>query len=453
MRQVDMLITGGDVILGDPAAKQVVRRALAVQDGVIVAIGTDADLLSRFAADRVLDADQCIIFPGFVCTHTHLFQTVLKGLGRDRPLLQWLDDSVRRALRCYDRDAVSAAARLGLAQLVSSGVTTVVDYQYCHTEPMIDMAVIDAFIDLGVRGVLHSGRTDVSRYPNDIALNYRESEQQFLDQLGELESRYRDHRMVSIGAAPGIIWDMSKSGYEHLAERSRTSGMRLSMHCLETEDDDLYATEHLGSTTMEFLEHCGMLSDRFIAVHAVHLSDADFRIFTDHAVSVSHCPVSNMILASGAADICRMVQEGITVSLAVDGAASNDAQNMFEVLKCATLIQKMIHRDASVLPAAEVLSMATLKGARALGLDHLTGSIEEGKQADLCIYSTRDLYSAPVLDPIAALVYSSSPQSVRQTIAAGRVIYDRGELPGRDLGRIIARAGEAADRIRSQAEI
>lgn len=448
MKNIDLLITKGEVILGDPVLRQVRHCDIAIKDGVIVAIGSEQDILKNHAVDTVLDASGCIVFPGLVCTHTHLFQTLLKGLGRDRPLLSWLDSSIRPALKHFDREAVYSGAMLGLAQLASSGVTTVADYQYCHTEPLMDIAVLDAFEDIGMRGLLYSGRTNVLGYPDSIALSYKETEQQYFDQLIELQNLYRNHDRIEIGSGPAIIWDMSKSGYEHLSYLSQSSGLRVSMHCLETEDDDLFSKERYGVSTMQLLKQCNLLSERFLAVHAVHMSDVDFALFKEHSVPVSHCPISNMILASGTAAVPRMLKEGLTVSLAVDGSASNDAQNMFEVMKTATLLQKVLHRDASLLPAEQVLSMATLAGAKALGLDTLTGSIDIGKQADICIYDTKTLYSAPVADVFASLVYSSATESIRQTLVAGNIIYDRGDLPYNDTKQIISAAHEQAQKIR-----
>lgn len=453
MRSVDLLITGGQVVIGDPADGQVRVASLAVDDGRIIDIASEEVILNTYTSKERIDANRSLIFPGFVSTHAHLFQSLLKGLGRDLPLLQWLDASVRRALHCYDRQAMSAASELGLSQLISSGVTTVVDYQYCHSEPLIDTAVADACIKLGIRSEIHSSRTDVSGYPADFALSYRESEREYLDQLHVLREIYKDSPLISIGAAPGIIWDMSTEGYQELAKISSETGMNISMHCNETLDDLSYSIDRYGKPLMNVLEECGILSKRFTAVHAVNMSEEDLQIVSDRQVSISHCPIPNMILGSGAADIQRFKESGINVSLAVDGAASNDSQNMFETVKMAALLSKLIRRDPSISSASDILSMATLGGARAIGMDSLIGSIEVGKQADLCLYALDSLYSCPVNDPIASLVYSAAPSGLSKVLVSGKVIFEDGQLVRDDIEQVVSRATEAVGRIRRMADI
>lgn len=183
------------------------------------------------------------------------------------------------------------------------------------------------------------------------------------------------------------------------------------------------------------------------------MSDEDLQILADRKVSVSHCPIPNMILGSGAADIRRIAQRGINVSLAVDGAASNDSQNMFETVKMAALVSKLLARDPSVSSAGEILSMATLGGAKALGMDQQIGSIEVGKQADLCLYDTDSLYSYPVNDPIATLVYSAAPSGLSKVLVSGKVIFEQGNLAAEDVAEIRVRAAEAVARIRREADI
>lgn len=453
MKNIDMLILNGSVLLGDPLNNNFRKTSLAIDNGIIIAIEDASELQARYSAVKVIDAAGKYIYPGFVCTHTHLFQTLFKGLGKDKPLLEWLDASIRPALKYITSEAIHYAALLGLVELIRCGVTTVADYQYCHVEPDMDKAVVSAYEKLGVRGVLFSARTDVSHYPDAIRPAYCETEEQFFEGMLKLHELYKDNSLITIGAAPGIIWDMSEKGYKTLAELQQTSDLQVSMHCLETEDDDEFSLKTFGKSTMEFLETCGILQKNFLMVHAVHMSEQDFAICTRNPVAVSHCPLANMLLASGTADIPRMLASGIPVSLATDGAASNDSQDMFEVMKFASMQQKLIQRDASVMSAPLVTSLATLQGAKALGLADKTGSLETGKQADLCIYNPMDCRSIPLHDPLSTLIYSSGRHNIEATIIQGRVVYQQGIIPGIDETDLYQKLQQLAVQIRKKAQL
>jgi 5-methylthioadenosine/S-adenosylhomocysteine deaminase len=192
----------------------------------------------------------------------------------------------------------------------------------------------------------------------------------------------------------------------------------------ETFDDDAYSRQTYGLDTVPFLERAGILGPDFVAVHCVNMDDEDIEAFKKHEVKISHNPVSNMILASGTANVPDFRAAGLAVSLGVDGAASNDSNDMMETIKVAALIHKCVRRDALVVPAAEALEMATLGGARAIGREKDLGSLEPGKKADLFIFNPKTARTVPMADPVAALVYSGGEENIETTVVAGKVVME-----------------------------
>jgi len=369
---------------------------------------------------------------------------MLKGLGRDKKLFDWLDSSVRRAYHQYDEETIYYAALAGLIEALRTGTTTVTDFQYCHAKRGLDRPVLEAYEKLGIRGVLSKSHTDVSGFPDEIRPDYVETEEDYLRETDELCREYQGHPTISMSIAPGIIWDLSRSGYERTREIADKWKIPITMHLVETPDDDEFSREKYGKSTIDFLEECGVLGPDFVAVHGVYVEEKDIETFKRHGVTVSHCPISNMILASGTAPVPRYLEEGIPVSLACDGAASNDSQNMLEILKTTALLHKVTSGNAANVSAAQVLEMATLGGARSLGMEDSIGSLEVGKKADFFIFDPIRSISVPVHDPVSTLVYSASPANVETTVVGGKVLLENGELQGQDERRILYEAQQLA---------
>ena len=430
MQDADLLITGASVITMDGERRIIENGAVAVTGDTVTAVGTEAELHGRYTGARHIHAEGKYLFPGFITTHTHLFQTLLKGLGRDKTLFDWLNSSVRVALHNYTEECMYYGAMTGLIEAIRTGTTTVTDSQYCHVQKGFDEPVIQAFQELGVRGVLSKCHTDISGLPDEIRPSYVESEDDYFEEMEVLCRRYNNNPMMSMSLAPGIIWDHSKEGFIETRKMADKYQIPVTMHLLETEDDDQFSREKYGKATVDVLEDCGILGPDFVSVHSVHMSESDFAKFQRYGVSVSHCPVSNMILASGAAPVPEFLQKGMTVSLACDGAASNDSQDMLEVLKMTALQHKLMTRNAATVSAAEVLEMATLHGAKALLKEREIGSIEAGKKADMFIFNPLRARSIPLHDPVSSLVYSAGQPNIETTIIAGKTVMEDGRITG-----------------------
>ena len=446
MKQIDLMVKHAYLITMNAQREVLTDACIAVDQGAVLAVGSDA-LLSEYQARKTIDATGQFVFPGLISTHSHLFQTVLKGLGRDKQLIDWLNSSVRVALHNYDEETVYYAALNGCLEAIRSGTTTILDYMYCHPIPGLDECVTRAFDEIGIRGVLGRSFTNVSSFPSGIACPTVETERDFLDAIRRLKGQYRDHARIDVCIAPGIIWDHTDDGFREMRRLADELHIPITMHLDETLEDDAFSQENYGEDTIPHLERLGVLGPDFIAVHCVCLKDADLDTFKRLDVKVSHNPNSNMILASGVAPIPALLDKGVTVSLACDGSASNDTQNMLEVLKAASLMQKVHHRNPSLMPAASVLEMATLGGAKALGRQDALGSIEPGKRADFFLCSPMSAYSAPILDPVNSLLYSSSPDSIKTVVIEGKPVLEEGRMTTIDEEKVLYETQRLAVRL------
>ncbi|MDD6436001.1 MAG: amidohydrolase [Clostridiales bacterium] len=446
--KVDLIISNIYVVTMDGDRKVIRRGYIAIADGVIKAVG-EGECPGDIQADRVIDGQGKAAFPGLVDTHMHMFQTMFKGLGRDLRLFDWLDSTIRPSLHRLDPEICYYAALLGCMESIHSGCTTILDYMYAHAVPGTNEGVVRAMNDIGIRGILGSGKINAEAFPPEFNVSYFESEQIYFDNLLKLHNELKDNDRVDVCMAPGIIFDITDDCFREMRKVADETGMLITMHLNETIDDDEYCIQVKGKKCTEFLDDLGVLGPDFIAVHTVLTDDTDLHYFKKNDVKISHNPVSNMILGNGAAPIIRMQEEGLTISLACDGAASNDSQDMIEVLKTTALLQKAAHKDPAVMPAQTVLEFATLGGAKAIGKEAQIGSIEVGKRADLFLYDPMYHRSVPVYDPVSSLVYCSSPNNVDTVIINGKVIMENKVITTIDEERVMAKVQENANELAS----
>jgi 5-methylthioadenosine/S-adenosylhomocysteine deaminase len=450
MEKADLLVVHGCIVTMDGKRRILNDGGMAVRGDTIVAVGSTPEITGRYEGAKIIDAYGKAVFPGFINTHCHLFQVLLKGLGRDKTLFDWLDASVRRAIRRITVERIEAGAAVGCLEHLHSGATTVLDYQYCHGEPGSDDAVLRAIEKTGIRAVYARGETKVSGFPDDCRPEFRETEDDFFADVERLADKYRSHPRISIAMAPGIIWDLSEQGFHRMRRLANEKGLPIPMHVNQTIDDDRYSQETYGMDTIPFLEKAGLLGPDFVAVHCVNMQDDDIETFKKYDVKISHNPVSNMILASGVARVPDFLAAGLTVSLGLDGAASNDANDMMETIKAAALVHKCFTRDPRAVPAAAALEMATLGGARAIGREKDLGSLEAGKKADFFIFNPRTVKTTPMADPVAALVYSGGEENIETTLVAGEVVLDKGRSVAVDEGRALDECQAAAAALRKE---
>ena len=442
--RADVLLVGGTYVTVDRERRILGDGALAVRDGAIVALGPRADVAPRFEAAETIDASNRYVFPGLVNTHTHLFQTLLKGLGDDRVLVDWFRQMTGPAAVELTEEDCYLGALLGSIEAIRSGTTTIKDFMYVHPRPGLTDAVAQAFQEIGIRGVIGRGFADAG-LDEGVPPPLVEDLDEALADCERVIGRYHGSGLLSVYVAPVMIWAVSERGIREAAALCEARGVGFAMHLSETCFERSNAKHRFGHDDFLVLADAGALGPSTLAIHCVHADESDLKLMAEQDVKVSHNPTSNMYLGSGVAPIPRMLELGITVGLATDGPASNNNQNMVEALKFGALLHKVQAQDPRVITAEKAVEMATIDGARALGLDRLVGSLEPGKRADLFIADFSSPNASPVHNPASTLVFSATGSEVKTVLVDGNVVLRHGELVGINEADVVARTQRAAD--------
>jgi 5-methylthioadenosine/S-adenosylhomocysteine deaminase len=441
---VDLLILGGTVVTARPDGLVVPDAAIAIEGAEIVALGPRSEVAPGGSARRSIDATGKLVFPGLVDTHTHLYQTLLKGLGDDLPLMEWIDACTLPSIPHLTPRMGYVAAALGCMESLRSGCTTVFDYMVDHADTDVFDAIIQAFDDVGIQGIL--GRGLRNRLGDAGTMTLPPIESQLAD-TRRLEDRYGVRR---VWLAPGATWAMEVEALQATRRLADERGLRISLHTDEVLFDSADSVRRFGERTLPFLDRIGFLGPDVLHAHCVHLSEADCLILARRGAAVSYNPVSNMYLGSGVPPIPRLLDLGVCVGLGADGAASNNSQDMLEALKMSALLQKVHQCDPAIFTAPDALRIATSGGAAALGRDDF-GTLEVGRRADLFVFDPWQAKSTPVHDPVSTLVYSSGEANVRTTVVGGRVVLDEGQVTSVNERALLEEAQMLAEQLAQRA--
>jgi 5-methylthioadenosine/S-adenosylhomocysteine deaminase len=407
---VDLLIVGGTIVTMNAQREVIENGAIAIDDGKIYMMGTRNIVSKNARAKRVIDATGKVIIPGLINTHTHIPMVLFRGISDDLDLNDWLTKFIFPAeAKNVDEQFVRAGTRLGLAEMIRGGTTTYCDMYY------FEDAIADETKKAGMRGVL--GETIIqfpvadNKTPAD-ALAYTE---RFI-------KKWQNDPLIVPAAAPHAPYTVSTDDLKKIRAQSDRLKSPVVIHVAETkkERDDILS--QYKRTPVAYLDNIGFLNERTIAAHSVWLTSSEIDIYKQRGVGSAHCPQSNMKLASGTAPVPAMLSKDVAVGLGTDGAASNNDLNMWEEIDTAAKIHKLISNDPKTLPAREAFEMATIRGARALHLDSITGSLEAGKRADLAIVDFDDLNQTPYYDVYSHLVYATKANDVRTVVINGRIV-------------------------------
>ncbi len=432
----DVIIKGGTVLTMAPGSEPFAEGAVAVRSGAIVEVGAAADLLPRYRPASVLDAGGGLILPGFVNTHTHLAMTLLRGLADDLPLREWLENHIwptERAL--MTAETVTLGTRLAIAESLQAGVTCVCD-MYFHAE-----RVIDAVVAAGLRAVVPEAMID---FPTPSC----PTPEHALVKQRELCERYRSHPLVVPAVAPHSPYSVSAPNLVKEAELAEEFGVALIIHVAETRWEAEKIKAEKGVSPVAYLADLGILSERTVAAHCVHVSEDDLDLLGQFEVGVASNPVSNLKLASGVAPVPQMLHRGIKVGFGTDGAASNNTLDLLRDAQLASLLYKGISGDPTCLPARTVAEMLTVGGARVLGLDDRIGTLEAGKRGDVVCLAVDRPHAVPVFDPYSHLAYAARSSDVRHVVVEGRTVIRDRTLVDVDVEGLLAEVREATDRVR-----
>ncbi|MFP3953459.1 MAG: amidohydrolase [Candidatus Acetothermia bacterium] len=438
------LCTGGLVITMDPDRRVFNKGAVAVEDGIISGVGPTEDF-SPGDFDKVYDADDKIVLPGLINTHVHLSQQLARGIGDDVDLMTWLLDRIwPYESAMTEEDSYYSSLLCGL-ELIRSGVTGFIE---AGGQGVGGMA--HAVRDLGIKGVLTKSVMDSGDGPDEMI----ESTEKCIESQRDLIERWDGSAedRIHVWTSLRTIFNCSDDLFRETNRLAEAYDVGIHAHVAEIEDEIDYSLETRGARTVTHLNDLGLLSPRFLAAHAVWLTDREVSILADSGASVTHNPAAALRVL-GFAKIPEMVRDGVNVTIGTDGAPSNNRMNMISEMYLTALIHKGNKLDPEVLPAERVLEMATINGARAYMMEEQIGSLEEGKDADILILNPETPNMLPLHDPISNLVYAVNSTNVESVLVRGEPVLQNGEVVKVDEGEVISEAKTRARDLLSRAGV
>lgn len=438
-----VLIKGGAVVTLD-AASTVLDGDVLVRGRRIEAVGGD---LSAARADLTIDARGCAVLPGFVQTHVHLCQTLFRGAADDLALLDWLKRRVWPLEAAHDPSSLRASARLGVAELVRGGTTCALTMETVHHTEEVFRVVEES----GFRATVGKCMMDKGE---EVPAGLREvSEDSVRESLALLEKWHgRADGRVRYCFAPRFAVSCTRGLLERVAALARERGVMIHTHASENVSECELVEGETGMRNVLYLDSLGVSGPHVLLAHCVHLDGGEIGLLASKGTHVAHCPSSNMKLGSGVAPVSEMLESGVSVSLGADGAPCNNRLDMFTEMRTAALLQK-VSRGADALPAARVLRMATVDGARALGLGGEIGSLEAGKRADITVLELGRLHTTPRPELVSTVVYAAEARDVRDVLIDGRPLLRGGELQTLDERDVVAEAARQYELLAARAGI
>jgi 5-methylthioadenosine/S-adenosylhomocysteine deaminase len=424
---VDTLIFARWIIPVAPNCTPLTDHALAIRNGEIYAL-LPADEAEHLEASEILRLDNHVLMPGLINAHGHAAMSLFRGMADDKPLYTWLNDHIWPAEgRWVDAAFVRDGCELAIAEMLRNGTTTFSD-MYFFPE-----AAATAIRKAGIRAQLS--------FPIfDFPCVWGSGPDDYLRKGLALRDELKHSKLITVAFGPHAPYTVGDETMQRVATLAAEADAAIQIHLHETQQEIDDAVAQSGKRPIQRLAELGLLGPKTQCVHLAALNDDDIKTLANYGCHAVHCPESNMKLASGFSPVEKMRKAGINIAIGTDGAASNNDLDLFSEMRSAALLGKIVAGDASALPDHYALTMATLNGAKALGIDHLVGSLEVGKQADLIAIDLSDVEQQPVYNPISQLVYTNISHQVRYSWIMGRKVLDNGELTTLDRRDIIARA-------------
>ena len=437
-----ILIKNGTLLTMDDA-DSIVRGDLFIRDGRIASVGETGE-----SADVTIDASGCAVLPGFVQTHIHLCQTLFRGAADDLPLLDWLKKRVWPMEAAHSAESVRASARLGVAELIKGGTTCALTMETVnHTAEVFKVVDESGFRAIVGKCMMDKGDDVPTALHEVTGVSIKESISLLEEWHGKGDGRigYCFAPRFALSCTPELLGQVAKLAREH--------GVMVHTHASENKNECALVENETGRRNVAYLDSLGLSGSHVVLAHCVHLDATEFEILTNTHTNVAHCPSSNLKLGSGIAEITRMLEQGISVSLGADGAACNNRLDMFTEMRSLALLQKVLHGPVAV-PAKQALRMATHGGAKALGLEKEIGSLEIGKRADVIVVNLATLHSTPhAKDLVSALVYSAQTTDVRSVVINGKLVMKDRELLTLDESAVVAEAARESSELIKRAGI
>lgn len=438
MKQVDSIIHARWVIPVDANNSVLEHHAIAVQHGRIVAILPSEQMRKQYEAEDTRELEHHALIPGLVNAHGHLAMSLFRGLADDLPLMTWLQDHIWPAEGQWVKEQfVADGTQLAMAEMIKSGTTTFTDMYF--------------FPNIVAREARSAGmRACIGLIAIDFPTVWAQTPDEYISKGVALHDEYRNDPMISTMFAPHAPYTVSDEPLTRirtLADELRTP---VQMHVHETRFEVDSAVEQSGERPLSRLDTLGFLNPDFMAVHMTELSDEEIALLAETGSHVVHCPESNMKLASGICPVQKLLDAGVNVALGTDGAASNNDLDMLGEMRSAALLGKVGSLDATAVSAESVLRMATINGANALGLGGVTGSLEQGKAADITAIDLNHISTQPVYNPVSQIVYAASREQVSDVWVNGKPLLKKGQLTGFNEQHLLQTAAQWQQQISTQ---
>ena len=419
----------------------IVRGDLLIRDGRIAGIGGEIDE----TVNDVIEAKGCAVLPGFVQTHIHLCQTLFRGAADDLSLIDWLKKRVWPMEAAHTPESIRASAQLGIAELIKGGTTCALTMETVrHTEEVLRVVEETGFRATVGKCMMDKGDGVPSELQEETNESIRESLALVEKWHGKAGGRIR------CCFAPRFAISCTRELLREVSELSRKHGVMIHTHASENRNECEIVESETGMRNVAYLDSLGISGAHVLLAHCVHLDDEEMATLARTKTNVAHCPSSNLKLGSGIARVTEMLARGIPVSLGADGAPCNNRLDMFTEMRTAALLQKALH-GPEVLPAARALRMATIDGARALGLEREIGTLEVGKLADVIVVDLNRPHSSPASDVVSALVYSAQSADVTATIIGGQIVMREAKLLTLNEANVIDEANREASALAARA--
>lgn len=427
----NILIKNCLVIPMSSAKAEIFEASVGVRDGKITMVDCDGTRAEQFIAEskgevKQINAKGKVLMPGLINTHGHVSMTLMRGYGDDMQLMPWLIERIWPLEAKLTGDDIRLGAELGIAEMLLGGTTCFVDMYWQEIE------VGKAVDKLGIRAVLS---------PTFVDARFDE----FVADFNAVVESYGNHPRVMIKVAPHSVYTCCEENVKAAVKMARDRNLGIHIHVAETLDEIGIIRERYDRTPVELLRDWGVLGSDVMSVHSVHLTDADIDILKEFGVSAVNNPQSNMKLSSGSAPVAKMIEKGINVSIGTDGASSNNDLDMWEELRSASFQQKLASMNPCVLPAYDVLRMATYGGAKAIGMEGKLGVVVEGAVADLILMDISKPHYFPRHDIIANLAYCGKSSDVDSVIVGGELVVEGGKLLTCDMAKLCAEVQVAVD--------
>jgi len=435
-KTIDLIIRGDHVVSMDAKGSIYRDAAVAVHQGLIIAIGPTTEIFSTYRSDNVLAGENRIVMPGLINGHTHAAMTLLRGIAEDRALMDWLSNYIFPAeIRFVDADFVRIGTELACWEMIRGGTTTFVDMYYF---PDVIAEVVES---CGMRAMISA--TVIER-PSPGAANAADSLTKGLAFIDRWKGK--NPRITPI-FGPHANYTLNAEQLRAVRDAATASNVAISIHMSESLYEVDYSKTNYGMTSIELFESIDLFDRPTIGAHVVWPTDAEIPILVERRVGVIHNPTSNMKTAAGISPVVKMLEAGVRIGLGTDGAASNNDLDMWEEIRLAAFLQKVNLMDPQVMPANTVLTMATSGGAAAIGLGDSIGSLLVGKRADIIQVSFDDVHFVPTYDVISHLVYVADEQDVTSVVVDGKILMKDKEILTIDTERVKRQASALASRI------